>query len=146
MFLRRTSFWIGCLVGAFLPSAFMLAGTALVASAIGPKPGAWLPGPTCEIGDRRDFASPNGRFIASSVIIDCEDDPKRDRTYNYVFLEASRRDRIAHVFTLSHDRKNPAELFWRDNQSIVIRSDLSDTEEGVSAKWCGIATELEARP
>lgn len=143
MFLRQKPFWIDYCIGTLLPSAFLLVGIALVVSALGPKPGAWLPGPTCDNGKLQEFASPNGRFIATSLLIDCEDHPKRNRTYNYVFLSASRLDRIGHVFTLSHERTTPIELVWLDNQSVGIRNEPSDTEEGISAKWCGITTTFQ---
>lgn len=88
--------------------------------------------------DRKRAASPNGQFIATSVIIDCEDDENRAFWHNnYVFVTATRIARTGHIYSLERKSTLPAEIAWRDDRLIVVQAEEVDRER-IAIRWCGI--------
>ena len=108
-------------------------------------PGAWAPGPQCYALARKKALSPDGRFIATSVMIHCEDDEETQFWYyNYAFVTATRLARTGHVYSLKRKSKTPADIVWLNNRLIALQIDENDSEK-IALSWCGVAATSEVR-
>lgn len=131
-------FLSGVCVGLLSPALTFFLLHSLWWLANGGKAGGFAPGPQCYALGRKEAIAPNGRFIATSVIIDCEDDDERNiLKYNYVFVSAMRLSRSGQVYSSSRVMNESAIVSWDSNNTILIERDANDIER-VKAKWCGI--------
>ena len=141
--LASKRFWAGVLVGLLSPALTFFLLHSLWWLATEGKVGGFAPGPQCYALDRKEAIAPNGRFIATSVIIDCEDDNERNELrYNYVFVSAIRLSRSGQVYSSLRALNEPAMVSWNGNNTILIQKAADDIER-VKSQWCGIEIEAE---
>jgi hypothetical protein len=134
----NSKFWYGLVLGTITP-ALAIFSLFLIGSLILKGPGAWAAGPQCYSGARKMAASPNGRYVATSIMIACEDDEQTHLwNYNYVFVTATRLSRTSQIYYLARKSPNPADILWQNNHLITLKID-EDDQERASGIWCGIA-------
>ena len=131
-------FWAGLFVGLLPPPLTFFLLDSIWYLENGGKAGGFAPGAQCYALGRKESLAPNGRFIATSVIIDCEDDNDRSvYACNYVFMSATRLSRRGQVYSSARLVHEPAIISWDSNNTILIAQANTNIEK-VKGQWCGI--------
>jgi hypothetical protein len=131
------SFILGALFTFSLPSLVLV---SLIAISLLRERGPLLLtglGPICMQRETIEKASPNGRLIAISVRMWCEDETSDIHNDTEVFVFSTRLDRGAHLLTLKDNGPHPAPIMWSDNRALSItKSD--EAALTFAAQWCGV--------
>lgn len=99
-------------------------------------------GADCSRRGKIEAASPNGRFIATSIRTICNDHSDLMHNETEVFVTSTRLERGAHLLTLERVGEHPAAIAWLDNQTLRVFK-TADSTRTFSQSWCGISTELQ---
>ena len=101
-------------------------------------------GPICELRERQEAASPNGRFIAISVQVLCEDEDYNKReSINQIYVKTTRWMHAAHIFSMTHDKSFPSTIRWTDNRTIELQKNHANVVI-YSRPWCDISIDLKS--
>lgn len=128
---------IGALTAFLTPTYLCLFFAALIAL-FDPDPRPFTgSGPVCEGHDETRSASPNGRWIAVSERLECEErsDPRQGE--RRIFIVSSLLDRAGHVATLRQSGAGPLTLAWKGNQILEIENAQNSTPSRLTG-WCGV--------
>ena len=134
-------FFLGAVIAFLMPTLFGLAISALILTFdrdAGPLTGSGL---TCTPEKEGRTASPNGRFIAISIRLACEDvsDPKNGDIR--IFVTSTRLDRAAHIATIHNGKNEPIKISWSSNMTVNI-PDQHDSTLKFAKEWCEIQPSL----
>ena len=128
------AFGLGAAISFFLPGtigAIVLASTLWFDPDPSPFTGA---GPECHMHKRQAAVSPDGRFVAYSLVAECDDD-RTDNTNNYIFVMSTRLNRGAHVATISGNASDLGLINWPRNGTLDLTINSGVTTIFASS-WC----------
>lgn len=99
-------------------------------------------GADCSHRGQLKVASPNGRFITTSIRTICNDhsDPMHNETE--IFVTSTRLERGAHLLTLERVGEQPAAIAWLDNQTLRVFN-TANSNRTFSRSWFGISTKIQ---